>query len=118
VPDASPAVFDRIAAAEARARRAGGARSTIAAVAVPVTSPAESPETRRPTSRTVTSPARRNRTSLTAAAARAATSTGRRPTESDSAPKPSSPPSTPTAYTAKITVIISVENAKSARQIG
>jgi len=69
----------------------------MAAVAVPVTSPAESPDSTRPGNSQPTAGARMNVTVLTALNASAAASTGRLPAWSDERPASSSAASTPTA---------------------
>lgn len=86
-----------VATAGARPRQAGGAASTTAAVAVPVNSPADRPESTRPASSTGTESANRNTTALAIANTTPASSTGRRPTVSDHRPNASNPTSTPPA---------------------
>jgi hypothetical protein len=83
--------------------------SVSAAVAVPVISPADRPESTRPTNSQPTFGARMNVTALTMLRQIAAASTGRRPTWSDERPANSSAVSTATAYEAKISVMRLVE---------
>ena len=88
------------------ARRPGPGRavSVSAAVAVPVISPADRPESSRPANSQPVPGARMNVTALAMLSPIAVASTGRRPTWSDERPAASSAASTPTAYVAKISV--------------
>jgi hypothetical protein len=78
-PHASPPMLTRVATSVACPRRAGGARSSRVAVAVPVTRPAASPENTRPANRPPTSCANRNTTALSAESAIPGSSTRRLP---------------------------------------
>ena len=90
------------------------ARSTSAAVAVPVKIPAEIPDSTRPVkSSSRWSCVTRKTTALSMEATSPGNSARRRPISSDTRPKSSRAASTPTAYAAKITVIISVEKRSS-----
>ena len=82
---------------DARRPEPGRAVSVSAAVAVPVISPADRPESTRPRNSQPTFGARMNVTALTMLSPIAAASTGRRPTWSDERPATSSAASTPTA---------------------
>jgi hypothetical protein len=104
-----------VATSVARPRRSGGARSTSVAVAVPVKTPADSPEMTRPTSSGASALAAKKATALSADSETAASSTGRRPIWSESRPNRSSDAITPAAYVAKITVIISSEKPNRSR---
>jgi hypothetical protein len=96
-PSPSPAMFTAAASRLACARRASGARSMIAAVAVPVTIPAERPDRTRPTNNHASAAGSRNATALSADNANPAIIIGRRPSSSDQWPNSSSPTMTPTA---------------------
>ena len=74
------------AVATSDARRPAGMSSVSVAVAVPVISPAESPDRIRPTNSTPTSEAKMNATVLSAPAPRATASTGLRPAWSEDRP--------------------------------
>jgi hypothetical protein len=74
------------AVATSEARRPGRASSVSVAVAVPVISPADSPDRIRPTISTPTSGATMNTTVLSALAPSAAASTGFRPAWSEECP--------------------------------
>ena len=71
-----------------------------AAVAVPVKTPADSPDSTRPTSSIGTESATRKTAALASANTTPASSTGRRPMASDQRPKASSANSTAPAYVA------------------
>lgn len=86
-----------VATAAARVFQACGAASMTAAVAVPVKSPADKPDSTRPISSSGTESASRNTTALASAAATPANSMGRLPTASDQRPNTSSANSTPPA---------------------
>ncbi len=98
-----------VAANEARPRRWRGASSITATVAVPVKSPAENPESTRPAKSSGSPPSKRKQSALAAAHPSPASSTGRRPSTSETPPATVSTAITPAAYTAKITVTISEE---------
>ena len=106
-PAPRPPTLATVATAAARFRQCGGAASMTAAVAVPVKMPADSPDNTRPTSSVGTESAARNTTALARANAVPASSIGRRPIASDQRPNASSANSTPPAYVAKITVVVS-----------
>lgn len=88
-------------------RRCAGNRSISVAVAVPVNTPADRPDSTRPASSIATLPANTNTAELAADSASPNNRTGRRPSWSDSPPKSNKPAITPTAYVAKMTVTIS-----------
>lgn len=96
-PLLSPPILAMVATAGARVCQRGGADSMIAAVAVPVNNPADSPDSTRPTNSWATVSALRNTTALARAHSVPASSTGRRPMASDQLPKTSSAMSTPPA---------------------
>ncbi len=75
-----------VAASDARRLPEAGTSSVSAAVAVPVTRPADIPDTIRPAISTPTSGARMNTTVLSALAPRATASTGLRPASSEERP--------------------------------
>jgi hypothetical protein len=79
-------MFAAVAASEARRPLEAGTSSVSAAVAVPVISPADSPDRTRPTRSTPSSGARMNATVLSALAPRAAASTALRPAWSEDRP--------------------------------
>jgi hypothetical protein len=111
-PSPRPPIFVAVATSVAQPRRSGGASSTTATEAVPVKTPADSPETTRPISRAGSDkrlPPMRKVTALAAESAKPASSMGRRPTRSDQLPTSTRAAITPVAYTAKITVTISSE---------
>ena len=108
-PRASPPRLAADETSDARRPAPGRAVSVSAAVAVPVISPADRPESTRPTNSQPTFGARMNVTALTMLRQIAAASTGRRPTWSDERPASSSAVSTATAYEAKISVMRLVE---------
>lgn len=89
-----------VATAAARERQLGGAASMAAAVPVPVKTPADRPDSTRPTSSTATESATRNTSAPAIANPTPANSMGRRPTASDHRPKAISATSTPPAYAA------------------
>ncbi len=103
-PRPRPPMFAAVATSDARRPAEAGTSSVSAAVAVPVMSPADSPDTIRPARSTPTSGARMNTTVLSALAPRARASTGLRPAWSEDRPASSRAVSTPAAYTAKISV--------------
>jgi hypothetical protein len=74
-----------------------GCSSASAAVAVPVVSPTENPESARPSSSPGSVCQSRKTSVLATATPTASASTGRRPTRSDSPPNSSSAASVPTA---------------------
>ena len=90
-------MFAAVATSDARRLAAAGTSSVSAAVAVPVISPADSPDRIRPTISTPTLGARMNTIVLSALAARAAASTGLRPAWSEDRPASSSVARTATA---------------------
>ena len=98
----------------ARARPPSGARSTTVAVAVPVKIPAETPDSTRPTNSHASAPGSRKATADSADSPSPTSSMGRRPIWSDQWPNSSSPADTPTAYTAKTTVVTSSPKPNSA----
>jgi hypothetical protein len=108
-PRARPPRLAADETSDARRPAPGRAVSVSAAVAVPVISPADRPESTRPTNSQPTFGARMNVTALTMLRQIAAASTGRRPTWSDERPASSSAVSTATAYEAKISVMRLVE---------
>ena len=81
----------------ARARPVGGARSTIVAVATPVNTPADTPDSSRPANSAGRLSGIRNTRELAAATPSPGSSTALRPTWSDNRPTSSSAASTPTA---------------------
>ncbi len=96
-PAPRPPILATVATAGARSRQLGGAASMMAAVPVPVNSPADKPDSTRPTSSTGTESAPRNTAALASAHAVPASSIGRRPTASDHRPNTNSATSTPPA---------------------
>src|SRR5882757_3727118 len=114
-PQPRPPMFATVATNVARARRLGGVRSTRVAVAVPVKMPADSPDRTRPAISRGSPSAIKKVTALSAANASPASSSGRRPSWSDSRPNKNSDALTPAAYVAKITVIVSSDNPKRCR---
>lgn len=84
----------------AREAPPGGDRSITYAVAAPVNSPADSPDSSRPAYSQPSPVAARKHTALAAAQPRPIISTGRLPTVSEALPASSSTPMTPKAYTA------------------
>ena len=90
-------MFAAVATSEARRPAEAGISSVSVAVAVPVISPADSPDRTRPTSSTPTSGARMNATVLSALTPRAAASTGLRPAWSEDRPASSKAASTAAA---------------------
>jgi hypothetical protein len=93
----------------ARASPPRGADSMTYAVAAPVNSPAESPDSSRPAYSQTRPVAHRKQTALAAAQPRPHSSTGRLPTASEALPASSSTPTTAKAYTAYTTVTVSSE---------
>jgi len=77
--------------------------------AVVVATPADNPDSTRPTSRSSTPVAPRNAMALPIANAVARNNIGRRPTASDQRPNTSSAASTPPAYVANTTVVVRTE---------
>jgi hypothetical protein len=108
-------MFAIVATSVALPHRSGAAKSMSVAVAVPVKIPADRPERTRATSSSARSWANRNATALSAERTSPGSSTHRRPTWSERRPKRSREAITPTAYVAKITVIISSENPNCSR---
>ena len=90
-------MFAAVATRDARRLAEAGTSSASAAVAVPVISPAETPDRIRPTNSTPTSGARMNATVLSALAPSATASTGLRPAWSEDRPASSRVASTATA---------------------
>ena len=90
-------MFAAVATRDARRLAEAGTSSVSAAVAVPVTSPADSPDKIRPTNSTPTLGARMNTTVLSALLPRAAASTDLRPAWSEDRPASSSVARTATA---------------------
>ncbi len=99
-PAPKPSMLASVAATAARSRSAGGAASTTAAVAVPVKTPAERPDSSRPIRSSGTLSAIRKITALASANRVPPSNTGRLPMASDQRPNTSSAASTPTAYVA------------------
>jgi len=89
-----------------------------AAVAVPVATPADNPDSTRPSSRSPTPVATRNTAALLTANTVASNNIGRRPTASDQRPNASSETNTPPTNVANTTVVVRSEkcmcSAKSA----
>ena len=112
-PRPKPPMLAAVAIAGAIRRRAAGAASMTATVAVLVKMPAENPETRRPTNKISTLPPIRNKTALASDKATPAKSIGRRPIVSENCPTPMSAAMTPTAYVAKMTVVIRLPKPNS-----
>src|ERR1700758_1982276 len=108
-PKPRPPMLATVATAGARACQPGGAASITAAVAVPVAAPADRPDSSRPSKRSSTPVATRNTPSLPNAKAMASSKIGLRPTASDQRPNARSAASTPTAYVANTTVVVSSE---------
>ena len=108
-PRPSPPVLATVATMDARRGFADPNMSVSAAVAVPVIRPAEKPDRTRPKKSHPTAVAMMNTTVLRALNARAAPSTGLRPTWSDACPAKTRAASTPAAYAVKISVITSEE---------
>ena len=108
-PRPSPPMLATVAIAAERPRQLGGAASITATVAVPVATPADNPDSTRPTSRSSTPVAARNAMALPIANAVARNNIGRRPTASDQRPNTSSAASTPPAYVANTTVVVRTE---------
>jgi len=90
-------MFAAVATRDARRLAEAGTSSVRAAVAVPVISPADSPDRIRPAISTPTLGARMNTTVLSALAPRATASTGLRPAWSEDRPASSSAARTATA---------------------
>ena len=80
----SPIVLTAVATSVARERRSGAARSSSAAVAVPVKMPADRPDTNRPTNSTPSPCASRNTIELAALRPKPGSRTWRRPYWSES----------------------------------
>ena len=100
-PDAQAAhAVATVAIAAARVRHDSGAASMTAAVAVPVKTPADSPDKTRATSNRDTESATGKPLALASANTTPASSTGRLPIASDHLPNASSANSTPPAYVA------------------
>jgi hypothetical protein len=87
----------------------GGAASITATVAVPVATPADDPDSTRPSNRSSTPVAPRNAIALPIANTVARNNIGRRPIVSDQRPNTSSAASTPPAYVANTTVAVRTE---------
>lgn len=102
-------MFAAVAANAARPSRPAGASSITYAVAVPVNRPADRPDINRPAYSSGSPPSSRKHSALSAANPRPASSTGRRPTVSETLPATSSTAITANAYTAKTTVTSSSE---------
>ncbi len=99
-PAPRPPTLAMVATAAAFVRQAGGAASMTAAVAVPVKTPADNPDSTRPTSSIGTESASRNTTALASANTTPASKSGRLPMASDQRPNTRSAKSTPPAYVA------------------
>ena len=89
-PRPRPPIFAAVATSDARRLARAGTSSVSAAVAVPVISPADSPDRIRPANSAPTSGAKMNTIVLSALLARATASTGLRPAWSEDRPASSS----------------------------
>src|SRR5690606_32057935 len=106
VPDARPPMLAAVATIDARALDLGPARSSSAAVPVAVTTPAARPLRSLANNNISTLWASRKPAVLAATTTSDTASRGRRPPRSDIGANTSSETTTPSAYTAKISVVV------------
>lgn len=99
-------MFAAVAANPARPRLSSGASSMTATVAVPVNSPADSPDTTLPMNSSGRPSSKTKHTALATENPSAARSTGRRPSRSEKLLARVSTAMTPAAYVAKMIVTI------------